>query len=102
MRTMGGSLLVSRVNRRSSQSMVKRAVFGWVNVAIILLMAFSGAVADPNVPQAGYRIGPNDVIRIQVFGEDDLTLESRVGGDGKLNYPLLGVLHVGGQTTEDL
>jgi polysaccharide export outer membrane protein len=82
--------------------MVKRVVLCWVNVAMVLLMAFSGAVADPNIPQAGYRIGPNDVIRIQVFGEDDLTLESRVGGDGKLNYPLLGVLHVGGQTTEDL
>ena len=82
--------------------MVKRVILCWVNVAMVLLMAFSGAVADPNIPQAGYRIGPNDVIRIQVFGEDDLTLESRVGGDGKLNYPLLGVLHVGGQTTEDL
>ena len=82
--------------------MVKRVVLCWVNVAMVLLMAFSGAVANPNVPQPGYRIGPNDVIRIQVFGEDDLTLESRVGGDGKLNYPLLGVLHVGGQTTEDL
>ncbi len=82
--------------------MVKRVVLCWVNVALVLLMVFSGAVADPNVPQSAYRIGPNDVIRIQVFGEDDLTLESRVGGDGRLNYPLLGVLQVGGQTTEDL
>jgi protein involved in polysaccharide export with SLBB domain len=82
--------------------MHKRVVLCWVNVAMVLLMAFSGAVANPNVPQSGYRIGPNDVIRIQVFGEEDLTVESRVGGDGKLNYPLLGVLQVGGQTTEAL
>lgn len=82
--------------------MVRRVVLCWVNVVLVLLMVFSGAVADPNVPRSGYLIGPNDVIRIQVFGEDDLTLESRVGGDGRLNYPLLGVLQVGGQTTEDL
>jgi protein involved in polysaccharide export with SLBB domain len=51
-------------------------------------------------PRDGYRIGPNDVIRVQVFGEDDLTVESTVSGEGKMNYPLLGVLQVGGQTIE--
>jgi len=47
-----------------------------------------------------YRIGPNDVVRIQVYGEDDLTVERKVGGDGKIDYPLLGLIHVTGQTTE--
>jgi len=77
--------------------MVKRVLLCWVNAVMVLLLAFGVAAAE-----SGYRIGPNDVIRIQVYGEDDLTLESRVGGDGKLNYPLLGMLQVGGQTTEDL
>jgi len=31
-----------------------------------------------------------------------LTLESTVSGEGKINYPLLGVLQVGGQTIEDV
>ena len=50
----------------------------------------------------GYRIGPNDVIRIQVFGEEDLTVESKVNGEGKINYPLLGMMHVDGRTIEEL
>src|SRR5512132_4085022 len=53
-------------------------------------------------PRDGYRIGPNDVIRVQVFGEDDLTVESKVSGDGKMNYPLLGMLQVEGRTIEEL
>lgn len=53
-------------------------------------------------PTEAYRIGPNDVIRIQVFGEDDLTVERKVGGDGKIDYPLLGLIQVTGWTTEEL
>ncbi|MBA3753539.1 MAG: SLBB domain-containing protein, partial [Nitrospira sp.] len=61
----------------------------------------SEAESFPSQPEA-YRIGQNDVIRIQVYGEDDLTVERKVGGDGKIDYPLLGVIQVTGQTTEEL
>ncbi len=71
-------------------------------VGLILFGALGAASAGHEGAQAGYRIGPNDVIRIQVFGEDDLTVEGRVGGDGKLNYPLLGALRVEGRTTDEL
>ena len=49
-----------------------------------------------------YRIGPNDVVRIQVFGEEELSLERKVGGDGKIDYPLLGAVPVEGKTIEGL
>jgi protein involved in polysaccharide export with SLBB domain len=49
-----------------------------------------------------YRIGPNDVVRIQVFGEEELSLERKVEGDGKIDYPLLGAVPVEGKTVEDL
>jgi protein involved in polysaccharide export with SLBB domain len=49
-----------------------------------------------------YRIGPNDVIRVQVFGEDELSLERKVEGDGKIDYPLLGSLPVAGKTVQEL
>jgi polysaccharide export outer membrane protein len=49
-----------------------------------------------------YRIGPNDVVRIQVFGEEELSLERKVGGDGKIDYPLLGAVPVEGKTVEGL
>ena len=49
-----------------------------------------------------YRLGPNDTLRIQVYGEEDLSLETRVEGDGQITYPLLGILHVGGLTIHEL
>ncbi len=76
-----------------------RELFG---LLFVLVCALEVGAAELGLPREGYRIGPNDVIRIQVFGEDDLTVESRVSGDGKINYPLLGMLQVEGRTTEEL
>ena len=70
---------------------------------VLLCVCEVEAVAgDFTPPKDGYRLGPNDVIRIQVFGEEDLTVESKVGGDGKIDYPLLGVLQVGNRTIGEL
>ena len=43
-----------------------------------------------------YRLGAGDVVRIAVFQNPDLTLETRVTEAGVISYPLLGVLRVGG------
>jgi protein involved in polysaccharide export with SLBB domain len=72
------------------------------SLVLVLVCTFNAGAVEPVLPQNVYRMGANDVIRIQVFGEDDLTVETRVGGDGKINYPLLGVLQVGGQTIEEV
>jgi len=55
-----------------------------------------GSIAHPS-----YRLGANDVIKVQVYGEDALTTETRVGGDGKISVPLLGVLEVKGLTVKE-
>ena len=72
------------------------------SLVLVLVCTFNAGAVEPVLPQNAYRMGANDVIRIQVFGEDDLTVETKVGGDGKINYPLLGVLQVGGQTIEEV
>ena len=82
--------------------MNNRVIYCWLSFVVAMLIALNAAAMEPSSEQSSYRIGPNDVIRIQVFGEEDLTVESKVGGDGKLNYPLLGVLQVEGRTTEGL
>jgi protein involved in polysaccharide export with SLBB domain len=71
-------------------------------LVLVLISTFTAGAMELTPPQNEYRIGPNDVIRIQVFGEDDLTLESAVSGEGKITYPLLGVLQVAGRTIEDV
>ncbi len=51
--------------------------------------------------QKHYRLGPNDTIKIQVQGEDDLSTEVRVGGGGRIAMPLLGIIEVQGLTVRE-
>lgn len=49
-----------------------------------------------------YRIGPGDALRVLVFQQPDLSLELRVSESGRITYPLLGVVAVGGLTAREL
>ncbi|MCI5059969.1 MAG: polysaccharide export protein [Alphaproteobacteria bacterium] len=40
----------------------------------------------------GYRLGPDDKIDINVFGEKDLSGDFKLGGDGSISMPLIGVV----------
>ena len=48
-----------------------------------------------------YRIQPLDSIQITVFNEPDLSVKVRVSAQGKINYPLLGPVQVGGLTVSE-
>jgi polysaccharide export outer membrane protein len=60
------------------------------------------------IPQGGspqgilrdYRIGPDDLIEIQVFGVDLLTRSVRVNGHGFISLPLIGNVEIGGLTAQ--
>ncbi len=45
-----------------------------------------------------YRLGAGDSIRILVFQNPELTLESRIAENGVISYPLLGSVNIGGKT----
>jgi polysaccharide export outer membrane protein len=49
-----------------------------------------------------YRLGPGDLIVIQVFGEDELKLETQLTDSGTVNYPFLGTIKVTGMTIKQL
>lgn len=49
-------------------------------------------------PQGDYVIGPGDVLRINVYQNPDLTLETRINESGTISYPLLGTVRLGGQS----
>ncbi len=72
------------------------------NLLFALITTFEAAAVELPSHHDVYRIGPNDVIRVQVFGEEDLTVERKVGGDGKIDYPLLGAVPVEGKTVEEI
>ena len=55
------------------------------------------AAATAAIPAAAeYRLGSGDVIRINVYQNPDLTIETRVTEAGIVSYPLLGAIRLGG------
>ena len=75
---------------------IKLAELGFIVMVVVGAVTLTYAEL-----QQAYRLGPNDVIRVQVFGEDDLSVERTVDGNGIITFPLLGALSVGGQTVQD-
>lgn len=66
---------------------------------IALLLAFLIAVpAWAQDKSSDYPLGPGDLIRIQVFQNPDLTIETRVSESGLVTYPLIGTAKIGGLT----
>jgi len=60
---------------------------------------FDGPQAEARV---GFVVGQGDVLRIAVFQSPDLTLEVRVDSEGRISYPFLGLLRVGGMKTSEM
>ena len=67
-------------------------------LALLLLAPVCAAAALEET----YRLGTGDKIQIRVFGEEDLSLETRVGDAEVINYPFLGEVRVGDLTPKQL
>ena len=72
-----------------------------LNVWAVVLGTIVCSIANAQEKQdrlAQYRLGAGDSIRISVFQNPNLTLETRVGEDRAITYPLIGRMAVGGTT----
>jgi polysaccharide export outer membrane protein len=68
---------------------MRQAVLG------LLLWMVAGVAAA----QAGDRLGVGDVVRVTVFQQPDLTLETRVADNGSISMPLVGAVKIAGMST---
>ena len=69
-------------------------------LGILLSLGFAlGAHAQDK--QADYRLGAGDAIKISVFQNPDLTVETRVAESGIVTYPLIGAVQLGGLSIAD-
>ncbi|WP_068072788.1 polysaccharide biosynthesis/export family protein [Novosphingobium lentum] len=60
-------------------------------------------VPAPSVSQAiDYRLDGGDGLRVIIYGEDKLSGEYHVGGDGRLALPLIGAIMAKGRTVQEL
>jgi polysaccharide biosynthesis/export protein len=58
-------------------------------------------VTDVPVP-SDYVVGPGDRLIVQLFGGQNRTLRLTVGRDGRINFPELGPINVGGRSFESV
>ena len=65
-------------------------------LAVLALALALGANAQEK--QSEYQLGKGDNIRILVFQNPDLTVETRVTENGTISYPLVGSVKIGGLT----
>src|SRR6476620_4482293 len=88
-----------------------RKVFRWIGLLVLASWA-ALAVAQVSAPgatagaggggnataSADYKLGAGDQIRVQVYQNPDLTVETRVSEQGTIHYPLIGAVELGGRT----
>jgi polysaccharide export outer membrane protein len=72
----------------------------WLMLAGLSVTAMSLAVAAEPRTNVDYKLGQGDAIRIVVFQNPDLTLDSRVSESGTITYPLIGTVEIGGLSIE--
>ena len=78
----------------------------------LLLMSASAAAAAACAPAPtynwkaenalGYRIGPGDVVKINVWKHDDISQQVTVRPDGKFTLQLIGDVDANGRTVEEI
>ena len=55
--------------------------------------------SDLAANERAYRVGPFDVLNVNVFGSEELSQqEIQVDASGRLTFPLIGTLEVAGKT----
>jgi protein involved in polysaccharide export with SLBB domain len=80
-------------------SMFRTIITGTVFAAIVLV---TSAYGQQTTSQEPYRLGPGDWIVIDVFGEEDLSMDVMLNDTGVIDYPFLGTLEVEGLTVVQL
>lgn len=58
--------------------------------------------AAPKAEVEEYRLGAEDVVRVQAWGRADLSIEAAVDDGGRLSLPLVGNVDAAGRTSLDL
>lgn len=76
------------------------STFHIVRIVAAVCLALAAVGVSPAHAQGGleYRIGPEDVLHISVWKEEDLDRKVLVRPDGGISFPLAGDLQVSGRT----
>ncbi len=77
--------------------MLMRRLLRWMLPLLAVLITTPAFAAG----SGGYHLGSGDVVHITVYEHPGLTLDARLGHDGSINFPLIGEVRLGGDTTSE-
>jgi polysaccharide export outer membrane protein len=66
-------------------------------IALLMICSVLSSLAQA-AADADYRLGPGDLLRVNVFGSPELSGEVRISESGFITYPLIGQVQVGGKS----
>lgn len=66
------------------------------HLAALAVLFFSTCAIGADLTPDNYRLGAGDAIRVTVFQNPDMTVETRVSEDGTISYPLIRSVAIGG------
>ncbi len=68
----------------------------------IVLGAGQAVLAQADAQAQAYRVSPNDILQVTVYGQPSLTGLYPVDVDGNIGYPVVGNINVSGLTTPQI
>lgn len=68
----------------------------------LLLILSTAAVSSAFAAENSYRLSSGDRVKIIVYGEGDLSLETTLDDSGVINYPFMGEVAIEGMTVKTL
>jgi protein involved in polysaccharide export with SLBB domain len=77
-------------------------VFAIASISAGLSVQASAQTPPPATSAESYILGPNDRIRLKVYGESDITGEYEINNSGQVSIPLAGHIKAAGATTRQL
>lgn len=83
----------------STFAVMRRVVL--TGAVLLACVAMAEAQTAP-IDGSSYRLGPRDLVRIQVFEIPELNVDRRVGESGTVNLPLIGEVSASGLTDREL
>jgi polysaccharide export outer membrane protein len=84
--------LCNRNRYRTKQESIMNKLYAWL-FALLTVTCAGTAIAAEDV-----LLGPGDVMKVSVFGNPDLGLETKISETGTVSFPLLGDVSVAGLT----
>ena len=73
-----------------------KRILAWISLALSLTLVWRGGLAAEET-----RLGAGDVVRISVYGQNDLGTTARIGNGGEITFPLIGEVKIGGLSTRE-